>query len=176
MPAITWDSRLASVAGKQADRIEKAFGYRTVGDLLRHYPRRYVPKGSLSDLGTLTVDEHVTVIARVLRVDLRTYSDRRTGRPAYRLEVLPSSVRARVSVEAAVPMGWREFVGDAGRIVGLDHYGASAAYTVLYEEFGLTAEAVVAAAHDSLAAASTAPVAPSGPDSSGVLHSPTGDR
>ena len=59
---------------------------------------------------------------------------------AYRDEVLPPSVRARVSVEAGVPMGWREFVGDAGRIVGLTHYGASAAYTVLYEKFGLTDE------------------------------------
>ena len=78
----------------------------------------------------------------------------------YREEVLPPSVRARVSVEAAVPMGWREFVGDAGRIVGLNHYGASAAYTVLYEEFGLTADAVVNAAHDSIAAAATDPVAP----------------
>jgi transketolase len=94
----------------------------------------------------------------------------------YREEILPPSVRARVSVEAAVPMGWREFVGDAGRIVGLNHYGASAAYTVLYEEFGLTADAVVNAAHDSIAAAATDPVAPSGPDSSGVLHQPTGDR
>ena len=50
-------------------------------------------------------------------------------------------------------MGWREFVGDAGRIVGLTHYGASAAYTVLYEEFGLTDEAVVAAARESIEAA-----------------------
>ena len=59
--------------------------------------------------------------------------------------MLPPTVRARVSVEAEVSMGWREFVGDAGRIVGLDHYGASAASTVLYEKFGLTADAVVAA-------------------------------
>jgi transketolase len=95
---------------------------------------------------------------------------------AYREEVLPPSVRARVSVEAAVPTGWREFVGDAGRIVGLNHYGASAAYTVLYEEFGLTADAVVNAAHESIAAASADPVAPSGPDSAAVLHHPTGDR
>jgi transketolase len=94
----------------------------------------------------------------------------------YREEVLPPTVRARVSVEAAVPMGWREFVGDAGQIVGLNHYCASAAYTVLYEEFGITADAVVAAAHTSIAAAATAPVAPSGPDSAAVLHSPTGDR
>jgi ATP-dependent DNA helicase RecG len=64
VPSIRWDSKLASVAGKAAPKIEKAFGYTTVGDLLRHYPRRYVPKGDLSDLGALVVDEHVTVIAR----------------------------------------------------------------------------------------------------------------
>ena len=81
---------------------------------------------------------------------------------AYRLEVLPPSVRARVSVEAGVPMGWREFVGDAGRIVGLDHYGASAAYSKLYEEFGLTAEAVVAAARESIEAAANGATPPSG--------------
>src|SRR3712207_3847059 len=62
---------------------------------------------------------------------------------AYKDEVLPPTVRARVSVEAGVPMGWREFVGDAGRIVGLTHYGASAAYGVLYEQFGLTDEAEI---------------------------------
>ena len=87
MPTIRWDSKLASVAGKHAPKIEKAFGYTTVGDLLRHYPRRYVDKGKLSDLGGLVVDEHVTVIAQVLSVEQRTYPDRRTGRPAYRLEV-----------------------------------------------------------------------------------------
>ena len=95
---------------------------------------------------------------------------------AYREQVLPPTVRARVSVEAGVPMGWREFVGDAGQIVGLDHFGASAAYTVLYEQFGLTADAVVAAARESLAAAGAPPAAPTGPDSAGVLHTPTGDR
>lgn len=46
----------------------------------------------------------------------------------YREQVLPPSVRARVRVEAGVAMGWREFVGDAGRVIALDHYGASAAY------------------------------------------------
>jgi transketolase len=85
-------------------------------------------------------------------------------------------VRARVSVEAGVSMGWREFVGDAGRIVELNHYGASAAYSVLYEQFGLTAEAVVAAARESLAAAAAPPSAPTGPDSVDVLRTPTGDR
>ncbi len=58
--------------------------------------------------------------------------------PAYQDEVLPPSVRARVSVEAAVGQGWRDVVGDAGRIVSLEHYGASADYERLYTEFGLT--------------------------------------
>jgi transketolase len=96
---------------------------------------------------------------------------------SYRDEVLPPTVRARVSVEAGVPMGWRDFVGDAGRMVGLNHFGASAAYSTLYEEFGLTGEAVVSAARESLQAASSAPAAPSGAGvSRGGLDSPTGDR
>jgi ATP-dependent DNA helicase RecG len=85
--SIRWDSKLASVAGRQAPKIEKAFGYTTVGELLRHYPRRYVPKGSLSDLGALVVDDHVTVIATVLKVEQHAYADRRRGGMAYRLEV-----------------------------------------------------------------------------------------
>jgi transketolase len=96
---------------------------------------------------------------------------------AYKNEVFPPSVRARVSVEAGVPMGWREFVGDAGRIVGLTHYGASAAYTVLYEQFGLTDEAVVAAARESIEAAASGPGVPAGPvRATGGLPHPTGDR
>jgi transketolase len=47
-------------------------------------------------------------------------------------------------------MGWRDFVGDDGESLGLDHFGASAPYQVLYEQFGITAERVVAAAHSSL--------------------------
>jgi transketolase len=69
---------------------------------------------------------------------------------AYRQQVLPPNVKARVSVEAAVAMGWHEFVGDHGECVSVEHYGASAAYQVLYEQFGLTADRVVAAAHASL--------------------------
>jgi transketolase len=72
---------------------------------------------------------------------------------AYQQEVLPAGVRARVSVEAGLTLGWREFVGDAGESIGLDHFGASASYQKLYEEFGLTAEHVVAAARASLARA-----------------------
>ncbi|MDH6134501.1 transketolase [Kitasatospora sp. MAA4] len=69
---------------------------------------------------------------------------------AYRDSVLPPAVRARVSVEAGIAQGWRELVGDHGRIVSLEHFGASADYQVLFQEFGITAEAVVAAAHKSL--------------------------
>jgi transketolase len=70
---------------------------------------------------------------------------------AYQEEVLPARVRARVSVEAGVALGWRAFVGDAGECISLEHFGASADYRVLYEEFGITAERVTAAAHASLA-------------------------
>jgi transketolase len=69
---------------------------------------------------------------------------------SYQDSVLPPAIRARVSVEAAVPQGWREIVGDAGEIVGIDHFGASAAGPVLYEQFGFTPDRVVAAAHAAL--------------------------
>ncbi|MFH5877664.1 transketolase [Arthrobacter sp. NA-172] len=70
---------------------------------------------------------------------------------AYRESVLPAAVKARVSVEAGLALGWREFVGDAGRSISLEHFGASADYKRLFKEFGITAEAVAAAAKDSLA-------------------------
>ncbi|MFE2432967.1 transketolase [Streptomyces sp. NPDC059373] len=72
---------------------------------------------------------------------------------AYRDSVLPPAVKARVAVEAGIGLTWYRFVGDAGRIVSLEHFGASADYKVLYREFGLTSEAVAAAARDSIAAA-----------------------
>ena len=71
---------------------------------------------------------------------------------AYRERVLPSAVRARVAVEAGVGVGWHRYVGDHGRVVSLEHFGASADYQVLFREFGITAEAVVRAARESLAA------------------------
>jgi transketolase len=70
---------------------------------------------------------------------------------SYRREVLPSTIRARVSVEAGITEPWRLFVGDAGASIGVDHFGASAAYQKIYQEFGITAERVAAAAHDSVA-------------------------
>jgi transketolase len=70
---------------------------------------------------------------------------------SYRREVLPPTIRARVSVEAGITGPWRLFVGDAGASIGVDHFGASAAYQKIYQEFGITAERVAAAARDSLA-------------------------
>jgi transketolase len=72
---------------------------------------------------------------------------------AYRESVLPRGVRARVSVEAAVAMSWRDLVGDAGECVSLEHYGASAPYQVIFEQFGFTPDRVVAAARASLSRA-----------------------
>ncbi|UZG55192.1 transketolase [Rhodococcus opacus] len=72
---------------------------------------------------------------------------------AYRDGVLPPTVKARVSVEAGIAMPWHRFVGDAGEIVSIEHFGASADYKTLFREFGFTAEAVTAAAQRSLARA-----------------------
>ncbi|MYS88290.1 MULTISPECIES: transketolase C-terminal domain-containing protein, partial [Streptomyces] len=71
----------------------------------------------------------------------------------YRDSVLPPSVKARVAVEAGVGLTWHKYVGDAGRIVSLEHFGASADGKVLFREFGFTAENVAAAARESIAAA-----------------------
>jgi transketolase len=69
---------------------------------------------------------------------------------AYRESVLPAAVTARVSVEAGIAMPWRHIVGDRGRSVSIEHFGASADYKTLFEKFGITAEAVVEAARESL--------------------------
>jgi len=69
---------------------------------------------------------------------------------AYRESVLPAAVKARVSVEAGVAQGWREYVGDAGEIISINHFGASASAGTLFKEYGFTAEAVVAAAQSSI--------------------------
>ncbi|WP_128977694.1 transketolase [Streptomyces roseicoloratus] len=68
----------------------------------------------------------------------------------YKDGVLPPSVKARVAVEAGIALTWHRYVGDAGRIVSLEHFGASADAKVLFREFGFTPEAVVAAARESL--------------------------
>lgn len=95
--------------------------------------------------------EEAGVPTRVVSAPCLEWFDRQDR--AYRDQVLPPSVRARVSVEAGIAMPWARLVGDAGRSISLEHYGASADYGTLYREFGITAEAVVAAARESLAAA-----------------------
>jgi transketolase len=72
----------------------------------------------------------------------------------YRESVLPASVTARVSVEAGLALTWAPYLGAHGRSVSIEHFGASADYKTLYREFGITTEAVVQAAKDSIAAAS----------------------
>ena len=69
----------------------------------------------------------------------------------YRNEVLPPNVTARVAVEAGVRMGWDRYLGSSGRFVGMTSFGASAPFKTLYEHFGITAEAVVAAAREVMA-------------------------
>jgi len=89
--------------------------------------------------------------ARVVSMPCREWFD--AADASYRDTVIPPVVKARVSVEAAVAQGWREVVGDAGKMVSLEHYGASADAARLYKEFGITAEAVARAAEDSVAMA-----------------------
>lgn len=72
---------------------------------------------------------------------------------SYRDSVLPPQVAARVSVEAGVAQGWHRLVGDKGRCVSLEHFGASADYLRLFDEFGITTQAVTAAALDTIEAA-----------------------
>jgi len=71
----------------------------------------------------------------------------------YKETVLPSQVKARVSIEAGVTAGWHEYVGDAGVVIGINHFGASASAATLFNEFGFTVEAVVHSAKTSIAKA-----------------------
>ena len=92
--------------------------------------------------------EKAKIGTRVVSMPCREWFDAQSK--SYKEKVLPAAVRARVSVEAATPFGWREVVGDAGEIVGIDHFGASADAVTLYEKFGITPAAVVKAAKASI--------------------------
>jgi transketolase len=92
--------------------------------------------------------------ARVVSMPCREWFDDQDK--SYRDSVLPPIVKARVSVEAGIAMSWRDLVGDYGRSVSIEHFGASADYQRLYTEFGMTAEKVTQAAKDSILAASAA--------------------
>jgi len=88
--------------------------------------------------------------ARVVSMPCRELFERQDA--AYRDSVLPSTVKARVSVEAGSPLGWREIVGDAGRVIGIDHFGESADGGLLLKKYGFTAENVVSKAKESVEA------------------------
>ncbi len=72
---------------------------------------------------------------------------------AYRESVIPAAVRARVTVEAGIAQCWNDILGDAGRAVSIEHFGASADGALLFKEFGFTPEAVAASARESIEAA-----------------------
>ncbi|MBM7775268.1 transketolase [Actinokineospora baliensis] len=95
-----------------------------------------------------TVLAEAGVAARVVSVPSIELFDAQDQ--SYRDSVLPPSVKARVVVEAGIAQPWHRFTGDAGEIVSIEHFGASADYQTLYREFGITTEAVVAAAKRSI--------------------------
>ena len=91
------------------------------------------------------------IAARVVSAPCLEWFDEQSA--DYRESVLPSSVRARVSVEAGLSLGWSKYVGPFGRSVSIEHFGASADYKTLFREFGMTTESVVAKARESITAA-----------------------
>ena len=80
----------------------------------------------------------------------------------YQQQVLPDSVRARVSVEAAASFGWHRWIGTYGATVSVDEFGHSAPGDVVYQQMGFTVDTVVAAANDSLSRAGATSGAPTG--------------
>ena len=94
---------------------------------------------------TLETEGHPTRVVSMPCVEWFAEQDQ-----AYREQVLPRGVKARVSVEAGIAQCWHAVVGDSGESVSIEHYGASAAHTVLFEQFGFTPDRVVAAAHATL--------------------------
>lgn len=99
-------------------------------------------------LAAQTTLERSGVSTRVVSAPCLEWFDNQSA--DYRESVLPSSVTARVSVEAGISQGWWKYVGTAGRCISLEHFGASAGAEKLYEEFGITSEAIVAAAQEIL--------------------------
>jgi len=99
-------------------------------------------------LGAQVLLEESGIAARV--VSMPCWEAFRAEPQSYRDMVLPPDVTARVAVEAASPLGWHEWVGNGGRVVGLDHFGASAPYETIMKAFGFTAEQVAQTAKELL--------------------------
>jgi ATP-dependent DNA helicase RecG len=85
--AVGWDTKLAGVVGRLAKELAKELGIETVGELLEHYPRRYIEMDKVSELGELVEGDLVMVVADVVGAAVHPYKDRRTGRMAFRTEV-----------------------------------------------------------------------------------------
>ncbi|MGH3735281.1 MAG: transketolase [Micromonosporaceae bacterium] len=115
-----------------------------------------IATGSEVQLALAAADQlaEAGVAARVVSMTCREWFDAQDA--GYRNQVLPPAVRARVSVEAGIAMPWRDLLGDAGEHVGIEHFGASAPYQTLFEQFGITAGAVVGAARRSIGKSATA--------------------
>ena len=112
------------------------------------------------------------VATRVVSMPCREWFEEQPR--SYQNKVLPPAVRARVSVEAGVAMGWHDLVGDAGRCISIEHFGASADAKTLFREFGFTPEAVVKAAKESLTAARKAGQVPAVNDTAPRSRKDTG--
>jgi transketolase len=93
---------------------------------------------------TTLADEGIR--ARVVSMPCREWFDEQDA--AYRDQVIPTAVRARISVEAGISQGWHDLVGLDGRSIGIHEFGASASAPELYDHFGITASAVVTAARE----------------------------
>ncbi|WP_370871485.1 ATP-dependent DNA helicase RecG [Nocardioides massiliensis] len=89
MAAVSPHTRLSQLAGgKKGGEALAKLGLHTVADLLHHHPRRYVAKGELSTLADMEPDTHVSVVGRVVDAQVRPYTDRRTNRQAFRVELV----------------------------------------------------------------------------------------
>jgi ATP-dependent DNA helicase RecG len=116
MPDLRFTDKLSAVLGSRtATALESGLGLLTVEDLLRHYPRRYAERGQLSDLASLEVDEHVTVMVRVQKCDRKSYKDKRTGRLTDRLEIVVTDGTGTLTL-TFFKQGWREKDLRVGRL------------------------------------------------------------
>ncbi|NLY92785.1 MAG: transketolase [Myxococcales bacterium] len=109
-----------------------------------------IATGSEVSLAIAAQDSLAKKGVRARVVSLPSFSRFFAQDAAYRESVIPSKIRARVGVEAGIEMGWEKLLGDGGRFVGMTGFGASAPAEVLFEKFGITAEAVEKAALEAL--------------------------
>ena len=163
--AIAWHEILSRHAGPTGialtrQNVPVLEGTRTDGVRRGAYVLADTPTGSLDVILIATGSEVELAVAARERLAADGIGARVVSAPSlewfaeqsaeYRESVLPAAVTARVSVEAGLSLGWERYIGDRGRSVSIEHFGASASYEVLFEKFGITSEAVVAAARETL--------------------------